>query len=68
MMSRKRRIQFGVLGVLAMGFALGVVVTLFVTRAPMENEALAAGGKVESPTVAAPDRYVYYPGVRRAST
>ena len=57
-MSQKRRIQFGVLGVLATGFALGVVVTLFVSRAPMEHEAQAAGGKVKSPTGIAPDRYV----------
>ena len=61
-MSRRTRFQFGVLGVLAMGFALGVVVTLFVSRAPIENEAQAAGGKVKSPTGIAPDRYVYYPG------
>ena len=61
-MSRRRRLQFGVVGVLAVGFALGVVVTLILSRSPLENEAKAAGGKVKSPTGTAPDRYVYYPG------
>jgi hypothetical protein len=28
----------------------------------LADNAFAAGGKVTSPTAAAPDRYVYYPG------
>ena len=61
-MSLRRRVQFGVLSVLAIGFFIGVVVTLIVSRPSMEKEAKAAGGVVKSPTEPAPDRYVYYPG------
>ncbi len=71
-MSRRRQVQFGVLGILAMGFALGVVATLMVSRSSTENAAQAAEGKVESsvpqqvpsasPVKATPDREMYYPG------
>jgi ribonuclease Z len=61
-MSRKRQIQLGVSSLLCVGFALGVIVTLTVSRLPIESSAKAAGGKVTSPTQPAPDRYVYYPG------
>lgn len=51
------------LGTLAVTLALG----MYLGRNGLEkiswiNSAEAAGGKVKSPTVAAPDRYVYYPG------
>jgi len=47
-MSHRKRIQFGVLGVLVVGFMLGVITTLMVTRSPIENEAQAAESRVES--------------------
>ena len=49
-----------VIGLLASGVLLGVVITLALTQST--DEALAAGGKVTDPTGTAPDRYVYYPG------
>ena len=58
-MSRSRKLQISGIFV---GFALGVIATLMLSRSSDLSTANAAGGKVPSPTVAAPDRYVYYPG------
>ena len=58
-MSRSRKLQISGIFV---GFALGVIATLMLSRSSNLSDANAAGGKVPSPTVAAPDRYVYYPG------
>ena len=47
--------------------SVGVIIGAYFSNgrsglAPITPSAQAAGGKVESPTKAAPDRYVYYPG------
>ena len=54
------RVRKNSLMLLAVGAIVGAVTLQIVTRSV--NEADAAGGKVKSPTGAAPDRYVYYPG------
>jgi ribonuclease Z len=43
---------------------LGVVIGLMIAGLG-DNELKAAGGRVESPTEIAPDRYVYYPGTEK---
>jgi ribonuclease Z len=45
-------------------FAAGIFVGMYILsgRDAVPTITQAAGGKVESPTKAAPDRYVYYPG------
>jgi ribonuclease Z len=52
---KKAKVVF--LIVLGLGIVLGVIM-----NQSTQDIAKAAGGKVESPTEAAPDRYVYYPG------
>ena len=47
--------------------AVGVVIGVYISNnqdavPEITRSAAAAGGKVESPTGVAPDRYVYYPG------
>ena len=42
----------------------GVVIGLMIAGLG-DNELKAAGGRVESPTGTAPDRYVYYPGTEK---
>lgn len=45
---------------MVLAVALGALAWVMV--ASFTSEALAAGGKVESPNGVAPDRYAYYPG------
>jgi ribonuclease Z len=58
-MSREtvKNVRISILIVFAIGIVLGIMIA---QNGP--KEAKAAGGKVKSPTGAAPDRYVYYPG------
>lgn len=46
-------------GAIALGYSLAKTDLININ---FLNEAFAAGGKVDSPTGVAPDRYVYYPG------
>lgn len=56
-MRHVKRMSIPVLLILLIGFVAG-----WLTRGSETETALAAGGKVETPTGVAPDRYVYYPG------
>ena len=61
-MRNLKRFGFGI-ALVAIGIIIGASVSIDHAELPsMSPVANAAGGKVESPTEAAPDRYVYYPG------
>ena len=63
-MTQVARSRFGILGILLVGVAIGIGIVVWLTsKGPsLTPTAHAAGGQVKSPTAAAPDRYVYYPG------
>ncbi|MEE8494787.1 MAG: guanitoxin biosynthesis MBL fold metallo-hydrolase GntH [Nitrospirales bacterium] len=59
-MKKRIRTVICVTAVLAVGIAMGL--HLRDNQLPLLPSAQAAGGKVKSPTSAAPERYAYYPG------
>ena len=59
-MKKRKQTLFGGALMIAVGIAIGLVFSE--RRGFLTGSAYAAGGKVKSPTSAAPDRYAYYPG------
>ena len=55
-----KNVKISIIVALAVGIVLGVMIAQNGLQ-----KAKAAGGKVESPTGTAPDRYVYYPGTEK---
>ncbi len=54
------KLRTGSVVLILIGILFGCIITAYLKQP--DNAALAAGGVVKSPTGAAPDRYVYYPG------